>query len=84
MMSVVGWSVLFMIVLIIPTIGILFPALISNWIKILPSYFFVDTLHRAVNFGIGWSGNLKNILFLLSYNLLFISLGIMTLRRKLI
>ena len=84
MMSVVGWSVLLMIVLIIPTIGILFPVMISNWIKIIPSYFLVDILHKAVNFGIGWSGNMKNILFLLGYNIIFVSLGIMTLRRKLI
>jgi len=84
MMSVVGWSVLLIIVLIIPTMGILFPGIISEWIKIIPSYFLVDIIHKAANFGIGWSGNLKNILYLLGYNLIFISLGIITLRRKLI
>ncbi len=83
MMSVVGWSTLSMLILIIPAMSILFPGPVSGWMKVIPSHFIVNTFHRAVNFNIGWSGNLSNILVLIGFNIVFVFLGIITLKRKL-
>lgn len=82
MMSVMAWGTLLMIVLFIPAFTVIFPGPVSGWIKVIPSFFLVDTLHRAVNFDIGWSGNLNNIMFLIGFNIVFVFLGIITLRRK--
>ncbi|HDY68371.1 MAG TPA: ABC transporter permease [Candidatus Scalindua sp.] len=82
MMSVIAWGTLLMIVLFIPAFTVIFPGPVSGWIKVIPSFFLVDTLHRAVNFDIGWSGNLNNIMFLIGFNIIFVFLGIITLKRK--
>ena len=82
MMSVIAWGTLLMIVLFIPAFTVIFPGPVSGWIKVIPSFFLVDTLHRAVNFDIGWSGNLNNIMFLIGFNIVFVFLGIITLKRK--
>jgi len=82
MMSVIAWGTLLMIVLFIPAFTVIFPGPVSGWIKVIPSFFLVDTLHRAVNFDIGWSGNLDNIMFLIGFNIIFVFLGIITLKRK--
>lgn len=82
MMSVMAWGTLLMIVLFIPAFTVIFPGPVSGWIKVIPSFFLVDTLHRAVNFDIGWSGNLNNIMFLIGFNIIFVFLGIITLKRK--
>ncbi|NIM16750.1 MAG: ABC transporter permease [Candidatus Aminicenantes bacterium] len=82
MMSVVAWGTLFVMILSIPAVTIIFPGPVSGWIKVIPSFYIVDTLHRAVNFDIGWSGNLKNIMFIIGFNIAFVFLGIITLKRK--
>lgn len=82
MMSVIGWSTLLMIVLVIPPFIVIFPGPVSGWIKTIPSFFLVDVLHRAVNFDIGWRGNVKNILLLSGFNIVFVFTGIVTLKRK--
>jgi len=82
MMSVMAWGTLLMIVLFIPAFTVIFPGPVSGWIKVIPSFFLVDALHRAVNFDIGWSGNLNNIMFLIGFNIIFVFLGIITLKRK--
>lgn len=82
MMSVIGWGILLMIVLFIPAISIIFPGPVSGWIKVIPSFFLVDILYRAVNFNIGWSGNLNNIMALIGLNIVFVFFGIITLKRK--
>lgn len=82
MISVVGWGTLVMIVLFLPAFSVIFPGPVSGWIKIIPSYFFVDILHRAVNFDIGWGGNLNNIVLLMGFNIVFVYLGMISLKRK--
>ncbi len=82
MMSVIAWGTLLMIVLFIPAFTVIFPGPVSGWIKVIPSFFLVDILHRAVNFDIGWGGNLNNILFLIGFDIVFVLLGIITLKRK--
>ncbi|UCE06281.1 MAG: ABC transporter permease, partial [bacterium] len=80
LMSVIAWGTLFIIVFVVPAVSMIFPGSVSGWIKVIPSFFLVDTLHRAVNFDIGWSGNINNILFLIGFNIVFVFLGIITLK----
>lgn len=83
LMTVVAWGSLSIVILFLPIFTIIFPGLVSGWVKIIPSFSIVDILHRAVNFDIGWSGNLNNLMLLVGFNIVFISLGIMTLKKKL-
>jgi ABC-2 type transport system permease protein len=53
-MSVLGWGMLIFIIAMLPAFMAAFPGLVTDWVKIIPSYFLVDTVHRAVNYGSGW------------------------------
>jgi ABC-2 type transport system permease protein len=83
MMSVMGWGMLAMIVLAIPSFNILLPGLASNWIKIIPSYYLVDLLHQVMNFGAGWGLMTNHLLALLAFGLAFVGLGVMAMQRRL-
>ena len=67
--------------LLMPAMTAMAPG-VSNWAKVIPSYYVVDTLHRAMNFGIGWSGLWSNLLIMTGFAIAFILLGILALRRK--
>lgn len=82
-MSVLAWSVPFLVVMMIPALGVLLPGAITGWVKIIPSYYLVDTLHRVANYGSGWGDVWVGLLILLGYSLVIISAGILVLRRKL-
>jgi ABC-2 type transport system permease protein len=82
MMTVIGWSFLAMILLLIPAFGIMFPGPVSNWIKVIPSYHLIDTVNKAVNYNIGWSECWDNMLILLGFDILVIILGIIILKRR--
>jgi len=82
MMAVGGWAVILMVCLMLPGMVLIFPGPVSGWVKMIPSFYIVDTLYRAVNFGIGWEGNINNIFLLMVFNIVFIFLGIITLKRK--
>jgi ABC-2 type transport system permease protein len=81
-MSVLSWSVLFLFVLILPGIGVIFPTVASDWIKVIPSYYLVDTLHRVLNYGAGWGAVSMNLLYLFAGGLVFLLLGSWVLRRR--
>ena len=81
-MSVLGWGVLSFIVLMIPSFSVIAPGVITGWIKIFPSYYLVDTVHRAANFSSGWGDVGVNLLILLGFSLAILWVGIILLRRK--
>jgi ABC-2 type transport system permease protein len=82
MMSVMAWGVVTLIVLIIPALMVLLPGLATTWIRLIPSYYLVDTVHRALNFGAGWGAVWQNLLVLLATAVAFFWLGMAALRRK--
>jgi len=55
---------------------------VTNWIKVIPSYYVVDTVHRAANFGSGWGDIWLNLVILVGFCLAITWIGIMLLRRK--
>ena len=82
MMSVMAWGVVTLIVLIIPALMVLLPGLATTWIRLIPSYYLVDTVHRALNFGADWGAVWQNLLVLLATAVAFFWLGMVALRRK--
>ena len=81
-MSVLAWGMLILIILFIPAFGIMFPGAVTGWVKAIPSYYLVDTVHRASNFGAGWGDIWYNLVVLLGFGLALGLIGIMALRRK--
>lgn len=81
-MSVIGYGMLALIVLAIPGIAVALPGFISNWVRLLPSYYLVDTVHRVVNFGAGWAEIGADLAALAAFTALFVALGIAALRRR--
>jgi len=82
-MSVLGWSVVAMVILMIPAFGIMIPGTITSWGKLIPSYYLVDTVHQAANLGAGWGDIGTNLLILTMVNIVIFFGGIVALRRKL-
>lgn len=83
MMSVISWGSLVIIVLGIPSVSIMFPGTISNWVELIPSFYLVDGLHRVVNFGAGWADMSQHLLILLVVGIGLLVLGTSVLRSKL-
>jgi ABC-2 type transport system permease protein len=83
LMSVIAWGIPAMVILNIPCFGIMFPGTISNWVKLIPSYYLADTIHLAANLGAGWGDLWRNLLALLGFGMAFFALGMVMLRRKL-
>jgi len=83
MMSVMAWGILAVVVLSIPSFGVLLPGTISNWVQAIPSYYLVDAVHRVVNFEAGWGEVGTNLLILLAFAAAIFWIGVVVLRRKL-
>jgi len=60
----------------------MFPGAVTGWVKVIPSYYLVDTVHRVANFGAGWGDVWLNLLILLGCDLALTWIGIIALRRK--
>lgn len=82
MLSGMPWLLVAFVPLTIPAIGVVFPGSITGWAKVIPSYYLVDTVHRAANFGSGLGDVWQGLLILLAYDLVFIWIGITALRRR--
>ena len=81
-MSVLAWGMVTLIPLFIPSFGVLFPGSVTGWIKVIPSYYLVDTVHRTASFGAGWGDIWLNLLILVGFDIVLVFVGIMALRRK--
>ncbi len=81
-MSVIGYGMVALIALAIPGIAVALPGFISGWVRILPSYYLVDAVHRTVNFSAGWGDVGLNLVALAGFAVLFVALGIAALRRR--
>jgi ABC-2 type transport system permease protein len=81
-MAVLAWGMVTLIPMFIPSFGVMFPGSVTDWIKVIPSYYLVDTVHRVANFGAGWGDIWLNLLILFGFDLVLVWIGIMALRRK--
>lgn len=81
-MSIMGWVFVVLIIMAVPAVGIMMPGTITGWAKAIPSYYLVLPVHQAAHYGSGWGDVWQYILALAGFDLAFIGLGIMALRRK--
>jgi ABC-2 type transport system permease protein len=81
-MSVTGWGILVLILLAIPGFGTAIPGLISDWARVIPSYYLTDTVNRVVNYSAGWADAGPNLAILAGITAAVVWLGMYTLRRR--
>ncbi|MBK8905478.1 MAG: ABC transporter permease [Anaerolineaceae bacterium] len=81
-MSVMAWGVPTILLLSLPAMGLLLPGLTTDWVKVLPTYYLIDTVYQAAVLNAGWAETGSNLLILLAFALVFMGLGIVVLRRK--
>jgi ABC-2 type transport system permease protein len=82
MMSVLSWGTLAIILLGLPSMSILFPGTISGWVRVIPTYYLVDTLHRVTNFQAGWGDMAGNVAALAISGAALLALGAALLERR--
>ncbi|MDD5402538.1 MAG: ABC transporter permease [Dehalococcoidales bacterium] len=83
LMSVMAWGVLALLVFSIPAFGVIFPGTISDWAKVIPSYYLVNTLNQAVNYNASFGQMWADLLWITGFNLAFILAGMWTVKRRL-
>jgi ABC-2 type transport system permease protein len=81
-MAVTGWGMLILILFAVPGFGTAIPGLISDWARVIPSYYLTDTVSRVVNYGAGWGDVGINMAILAGFTAVVILVGMATLRRR--
>lgn len=82
MMSVMWKGLLVILILAIPAMNVLLPGLTTDWIKAIPSFYLVDAVHQVINFDASWGAVWGNLLVLAAFAAVFLTLGVMALRRQ--
>jgi len=81
-MAVTGWGMLILILFAIPGFGTVIPGLLSDWTKVIPSYYLTDTVSRVANYGAGWGDIGSNLAILAGFTAVVFWGGIVILRRR--
>jgi len=77
-----GWSMLIFVVLVIPSIAILMPGGASGWVKAVPSYYLIDALDQASNYGASFAQVWISLTILLGVSLVLFVAGYFSLRKR--
>jgi ABC-2 type transport system permease protein len=80
--AVTGWGMLVLILLAVPGFGTVIPGLISDWAKVIPSFYLTDTVSRVANYGAGWGDVSMNLAILAGFTAVVIWAGMAALRRR--
>ncbi len=80
--SVLFWSMLFMVPMLIPAFGLLFPGSASFWIRVIPSYGLVEAITGVTAYGEGWAETLPNMGLVAGWTVVAFVIGLTILRRK--
>jgi ABC-2 type transport system permease protein len=80
--AVTGWGLLVLLILAIPGFGTVIPGLISDWTKVIPSYYLTDTVSRVANYSAGWKDIGINLAILAGFTAVVIGAGMTALRRR--
>lgn len=83
LMSIMAWGIPVLIILMIPALGVMIPGFISDWVRLIPSYFFVNAIDQAANLGAAFADIWQDLLVLAVLDVAFIWLGVIALRRRL-
>ncbi len=82
LMSVMGWGMLALLIMALPTFDVLAPGLVANWVQVIPTFYLVDTIYRSLNFGAGWAELGSNLLALAGSAALLLAGGMAVLQRR--
>jgi len=80
--AVTSWGMLIFIIFAIPGFGIIVPGILSDWVKVIPSYYLTDTVNRVINYGAGWHDIWFNMVVLICFTALVVWGGMAALRRR--
>lgn len=80
--AVTGWGMLVFIIFAIPGFGIIIPGMLSDWVKIIPSFYMTDTVNRVINYGAGWHDIALNLIVLTVFTAMVVCGGMAALRRR--
>lgn len=84
MMSIIAYGFLVFIILLIPSFNILAPGSLTGWVKLIPSYYILDGLHKIINFSSSFKDiNLNILVLIITQGILFL-FGSFILKRRLI
>lgn len=83
-MSIIFWSVLFLIPLIIPAIAVLFPGTAATWIQALPSWGLVEAIVGSTTYGDGFAELSGPLLHLALWCVVAFFAGLAALSRKVV
>lgn len=83
LLSVLGWGILAVILLSLPALTVLLPGATTSWVRLIPSYYLIDTVNQVLHFGAVWADARASLLILLVSGLVLLWLGTAVLRRKL-
>jgi ABC-type multidrug transport system permease subunit len=81
-MGVTSWGMILFIVFFIPAIGGMVPGILSDWAKIIPSYYLIDFVSRLSNYGATFNELGGNLLIMLGWSAVFGIAGTLALRRR--
>ena len=81
-MSVMAWGILALIIMMIPAGGVLFPGASAGWMRVIPSYYLLDSVHIAANFGAGWGDVWPHLIALILSGLIISGAGVSVLERR--
>ncbi len=82
LMSMAGYAVLGILLLLVPAIAVMFPGAASSWVRAFPSYYLVEVFDQVVTYGESLDNVWKNLGILLAFDLAVFWIGIMALRRR--
>ena len=80
--SVSAWGFPFFILLSLPAMMIVLPGPVSDWMRVIPSYYLTDTLYQVSVLEASWNDVWGNLIILVVCNLLILSVGLLALRRR--
>ena len=82
--SLIFYSLLFLVPLVIPAIATLFPGTASTWVKLLPTYGLVQAMIGASVYGDVWSDVWPYLLATVAWCVVIGAVGMVVLRRKVV
>jgi len=82
-LGLIAYGTLFMLIFMIPTFILIFPGGYSFWINAIPTYYLIIPLDGIVNYGYALSDYLPEMVYLGSFDLAILLLGLYVLRRRL-
>lgn len=83
-LSIIFWSMLFLIPLAIPSIAVLFPGSAAAWVRALPSWGLVEAIVGATAYGDGFGDLAGPLISLTGWCVVAFAAGLLVLKRRVV